>query len=98
MDDLEITGIVKDKEGIISLYDVKGYGIQNAELIEKLILEESCSFLVYVGEEKKAVFVGTSADGAIFLTTNPNGYDIDTLNFLPLLDKQLFKRLIEPVR
>ncbi len=98
MDELEITGIVKDKDGIISHYDVKGYGIQNVELIEKLIMEESSSFFVYVGEEKKEVHVRTSTDGAIFLTTDPNGYNKDTLNFLPILDKPLFKRLIEPVR
>ena len=98
MDELEITGIVKDNDGTISHCGIKGYGIQNVELIEKLIMEESCSFFVYVGEEKKAVFVGTSADGAIFLTTDPNGYNKDTLNFLQILDKPLFKRLIEPTR
>ena len=63
-----------------------------------LIMEESSSFFVYVGEEKKEVYVRTSADGTSFLTTDRNGYNMDTLNFLPILDKPLFKRLIEPVR
>ena len=98
MDELEITGIVKDKDGIISHCDVKGYGIQNVELIEKLIMEESSSFFVYVGEEKKEVHARTSTDGTSFLTTDPNGSNKDTLNFLPILNKPLFKRLIEPVR
>jgi len=61
-------------------------------------MEESSSFSVYVGEEKKEVFVRTSTDGTSFLTTDPNGYNKDTLKFLPILDKPLFKRLIEPVR
>ena len=98
MDELEITGILKDKDGIISHCDVKGYGIQNVELIEKLIMDESNSFFVYVEEEKKMVYVGTSTGGTSFLTTDRNGYNMDTLNFLPILDKPLFNRLIEPVR
>ena len=98
MDELEITGIVKDKDGIISHYDVKGYGIQNVELIEKLIMEESSSFFVYVGEEKKEVHARTSTDGKAYPTTDPFSSDTSRLNFLPILDKPLFKRLIEPVR
>jgi len=98
LDEFEITGIVRDKDGTISHCGVKGYGIQTIELMEKLIMEEVCSFFVYVGEEKKEMYARSSTDGVIFLTTDPNGYNKDTLNFLPLLDKPLFKRLIEPVR
>ena len=98
MDEFEITSVVKDKNGIISHCNVKGYGIQDVSTIERLISEDACSFFVYVGEEKKEVYVRTSADGTSFLTTDRNGYNMDTLNFLPILDKPLFKRLIEPVR
>jgi len=38
LDEFEITCVVKDETGIISHCGVKGYGIQNVELIEKLDL------------------------------------------------------------
>ncbi|CAN5611508.1 hypothetical protein BH23THE1_BH23THE1_23670 [soil metagenome] len=98
MDEFEITGIVKDSDGTISHCGVKGYGIQNVGLMEKLIMEEACSFFIYVGAEKRKVYARTSVNETIFLTTDPNGYDMDTLNSLPLLDKPFFRRLIEPVR
>ena len=97
MDDFEITCIVKDVNGVVSHCGVKGYGVQNVGLMEKLIMEEACSFFIYDGEKKRKVYVRTSPIGAIFLTTDPNGYDMDTLNSLPLLDKSL-RRLIESVR
>jgi hypothetical protein len=98
LDELEIVGTIRDKGGTISHYGVKGYGIQNVGLIEKLIIEEACSFFVSDGDLKKKVFVRTSSNGRIFLTTDPNGYEMNTLDFLPLLDKPFLKRLIEPSR
>jgi hypothetical protein len=95
LDELEITCIVKDIHGIISHCGVKGYDIQNILVLEKLIREEACSFFIYDGEKKRNVFARTSRDGKIFLTTDPNGSDMDTLNFLPLIDKPLLKKLIE---
>lgn len=98
MDEFEITSIVRDKTGTISHCGVKGYGIQNIGLMEKLILEDACSFFVLDGKQKREVFVRTSSKGEIFLTTDPNGYDMNTLNLLPVLDKPLLRRLIEPAR
>jgi hypothetical protein len=98
LDEFEITCIVKDTSGMISNYGVKGYGIQSIAIIEKLIREEACSFFTYDGENKINVYAKTSPDGAIFLTTDPNGLDINTLNFLPLFDKPLLRQLIESVR
>ena len=92
MDELEITGIIRDKDGTISHCGVKGYGVQNVGLMEKLIMEEAYSFFIYDREKKRKVYVRTSPNGAIFLTTDPNGYNMDTLNSLPLLDKS-FKAL-----
>lgn len=98
MDEFEITSIVIDKAGIISHCDVKGYGIQNIGLIERLILEGACSFFVGDEKRKREVFAKTSPIGEIFLTTDPNGYDMNTLNSLPILDKPLLRRIIEPAR
>ena len=99
MDDFEIICIVKDRGGTISHCGVKGYGVQNVGLMEKLIMEEACSFFIYEGDKKKRnVYVRTSPNGAIFLTTDPNGYNMDNLNSLPLLDNSFLRRLIEPVR
>ncbi|CAN5777225.1 hypothetical protein BH23THE1_BH23THE1_18130 [soil metagenome] len=98
MDEFEITGIIKDSNGLISHCGVKGYGVQDVSIIERLIREETCSFFIYVGEEKRKVYTRTSVNGTSFLTTDPNGYDMGTLNSLPLLDEPLLKRLIEPVR
>ena len=98
MDEFEITCIVKDRDGTISHCGVKGYGVQNVGLMEKLIMEEACSFFIYDGEKKRKVYARTSPNGAIFLTTDPNGYDMETLNSLPLFDKPLLRQLIESVR
>ena len=78
MDEFEITCIVKDENGIISHCGVKGYGVQNVGLIEKLIIEEACSFFIYDRDKKRNVYVRTSPNGAIFLTTDPNGYNMET--------------------
>jgi hypothetical protein len=98
LDEFEITCIVKDVNGIVSHCGVKGYGVQDISIIEKLIREESCSFFTYDGETKKNVFSKTSPDGIIFLTTNPNEFDMNTLNFLPLFDRPFLRQLIESVR
>ena len=98
MDEFEITSIVRDKTGAITYCCVKGYGIQNIGLIAKLILEDACSFFVLDEKQKREVFARTSPKGEIFLTTNPNGYDMNSLNLLPVLDKPLLRRLIEPAR
>ena len=98
MDELEITGIIRDKQGTISHCGVIGYGIQNVGLIEKLIVEDACSFFAYDGKEKRNLYVRTTSNGAIFLTTDSNGYDLDGLDFLPVLDKPFLRRLIEPIR
>ena len=97
LDEFEITGIVRDKVGNILHCGVNGYGIQSIAIIGKLIMEETCSFFIYVGEEKRKVYVRIS-NGALFLATDPNGYNMDNLNSLPLLDKSFIRRLIEPVR
>ena len=98
MDEFEITCVVKDIDGTISHCGVKGYGVQNVGLMEKLIMEEACSFFIYDGKKKRNVYARTSPNGAIFLTTDPNGYNMETLNSLPLFDKPLLKQLIESVR
>lgn len=98
MDEFAVVGVIRDKSGTISHCGVKGYGIQNVDLIQKLIVEEACSFFAYDGEEKRDMYVRTSSNGAIFLTTDPNGYNMNSLDFLPQLDKPFLRRLIEPVR
>ena len=99
MDEFEITCVVKDENGIISHCGVKGYGIQNIAIIEKLISENACSFFIYDGEtEKIIVYARTSPNGTSFLTTDPNGSGTNRLNFLPLLDGPLLRRLIESAR
>ena len=96
MDELEITGIVKDGSGIVSHCAVKGYGVQNIRTIEKLIREKSYTFFIHEGDKKKKnVYTRTSPNGTTFLTTDPNGSDMDFLNVLPLLDGPLLRRLIE---
>lgn len=92
MDELEITCVLKDKHGTISHCGVKGYGIQSIIIIEKLIKEETCSFFVYDGQTKKNIHAKYSTDVAIFLTTDPNGLDRDTLNFLPIIDKSFVRQ------
>lgn len=98
MDEFEITCIIKDKDGTISHCGVRDYGIQTAGLMEKLILEEACSFFIYYGEKKMNVYARTSPDGIIFLTTDPNGYKLDTLTLLPLCDSPFTRQLIESAR
>ena len=98
MDELEIIGIVRDKDGTISHYGVKGYGIQNVAIIEKLISENACSFFIYDGEKKMIVYARPSPNGTSFLTTDPNGSGMNRLNFLPLIDRPLLRQLIESVR
>ena len=98
MDEFEITGIVRDWDGTFLHYGVKGHGIQNVGLVEKLIREEACSFFIYDGEEKRKLYIRSSPDETFFLTTDPNGLDMNTLNFLPLLDKPLLRQMIESVR
>lgn len=98
MDEYEIIGVVRDKNGTVSHCGFKGYGLQNVGLKEKLITEEDCSFFACEGEKKKEIYVRISPRGAVFLTTDPNGYDMDSLNFLPHLDMLFLRRLIEPVR
>ena len=99
MDEHEITCVVKDKDGSVSHCGVKGYGVQDILIIEKLIREEACTFFIYEGDKKKRnVYARTSPNGKSFLTTNPNGPDMNTLNFLPLFDRPLLRRLIETVR
>jgi hypothetical protein len=98
MDVFEIICAHKDENGIISHYGVKGYGIQSIEIIDNLIREETCAFVAYDGEDKKDLYTKSSKDGSIFLTTDPIGTDMDTLNFLPPLDKPLVRQLLEPAR
>ncbi len=98
MDELEITCIVKDANDILSHCGVKGYGVQNVLIIEKLISEEACNFFIYEGENKRNVYARTSPKGTIFLTIYPNWLDMNTLNSLPLLDRPLLRHLIESVR
>ena len=97
MDDFEITCIVKDKSGVVSYCGIKGYGVQDIAIIEKLIREEVCSFFIYDGEKKRKVYVRTS-NGTIFLTTDPRGSNLNRINFLPLYDRPFLKQLIESVR
>ena len=99
LDEFEITCVVKDETGIISHCGVKGYGIQNVTIIEKLIIEKTCSFFIYDAETKKMnVYIRTSPNGATYLTTDPNGFGNNKLNFLPLFDRPFLKQLIESVR
>ncbi|MFI5406967.1 MAG: DUF3892 domain-containing protein [Nitrososphaerales archaeon] len=98
MDEFEITCIVKDRNGLVSHCGVKGYGVQNVAIIEKLIKENICSFFIFKRGYRKNVQSRTSQNGTSFLTTDPNGLDMNTLNFLPLFDKPLLRQLIESVR
>jgi hypothetical protein len=98
LDDFEIYGIVKDIHGIISHCDVKGYGFQSVAIIDRLIMEETCSFFIYDGEKRRNVYARTSTNGIRFLTTSRDGLGMNRLNFLPLFDKPLLRQLIESVR
>jgi hypothetical protein len=98
MDVFEIICVVNDNNGMISHCGVKGYGIQSIEIIEGLIREGICSFVAYDGIDKKNLYTKSSRDGTIFLTTDPDGSDMDTLKFLPLFDKPLVRQLLEPAR
>ena len=98
MDDFEITCIVKDKNGTISHCGVKGYGVQNVAIIEKLIREEVCSFFTYDRDNKVGVYATTSPDGRILLTTDPKGLGTSGLDFLPLFNSPSLRQLIESVR
>ena len=98
MDEFEITGIVRDKDGTISHCGVKGYGVQNVTIIEKLIIEKTCSFFIYDGETKKMNVYARTSNGSTYLSTNPDGFGDNRLNFLPTYDRPLLKQLIESVR
>ena len=99
MDFFEITCIVKDENGTISHCGVKGYGVQNVSIIDRLIDEKTCSFFIYDGETKKTnVCTMTSPNGKTHLTTDPSGHDKNRLNYLPEFDRPLLKQLIESVR
>jgi hypothetical protein len=89
LDDFEIECIIKDSNGIISHCGVKGYGVQNVLMMEKLISEEACNFFIHEGEKKRKVYARASPKGTTFLTIDPNGLDMNTLNSLPLLDEPL---------
>jgi len=98
LDAFEINCIVKDTDGIISHCGVKGYGVQPIAIIEKLIEEGVCAFFAYDRENKLYIYARTSSNGTTFLTTDPNGFDMKGLNFLPLFDRPLLRQLIESVR
>ena len=53
---------------------------------------------LHMTEKKEKVYARTSPNGATFLTTDPNGSDMNGLNFLPLFDKPFVRQLIESVR
>ncbi len=97
MDEFEITCIVEDENGIISHCGVKGYGVQNVAIIERLIREDTYSFFIRDGEKKRNVYARTSSNGSSFLTTHRHGYDTEGLNHLPLFDRPLLRKLIESV-
>jgi hypothetical protein len=98
LDEFEITCIVKDINGIISHCGVKGYGVQPIAIIDKLIEEGVCSFFIYDRENKLNVYAKTYPNGTTFLTTDPDGYDRNGLNFLPLYDKPFLRQLLKSVR
>ena len=98
MDEYEITSVLKDYNGNISHCCVKGYGIQNIEVIEKLIKEKTCSFFIRNGEKKMNVYAKTTTNGTKFLTTDASGSLTKGLDFLPLFDRPLLRQLIESVR
>ncbi len=98
MYEYEITSIVKDDNCNITHCGIKGYSVQNIEVIEKLIREKTCSFFTYDGEKKRKVYARTTSSGAPILTTDPSGSDINGLNILPLFDGPFVRQLIESVR
>jgi hypothetical protein len=94
IDDFKITYVTKDITGNISHCGVKSYGVQNVSIIEKLIKENICSFFISDRGTKKRMYTRTSPNGTILLTTDPNGSNTDTLNFLPLFDRPFLRQLI----
>lgn len=98
MDDFEITGIVKDYNGMISHCCVEGYGIQPVATIKRLIMEGACSFFISDEERKKNVYAQTYPNGKVFLTTDRYGFGMNRLNFLPLFDKPILRQIIESDR
>ena len=97
MDEIEIICIVKDRDGLVSHCGVKGYGVQDILIIEKLIREEVVLFLSMKETKKRGMYM-QELNGKSFLTTDPNGSDMNTLDILPLFDRPLLRRLIKTVR
>jgi hypothetical protein len=56
---------------------------------------KTCTFFIYEGDKKTNVYARTSPKGTIFLTTDPIGSDMNTMNSLPLLDRPHLRWLIE---
>jgi hypothetical protein len=98
LDEYEITGVINDDNGMISHCTVKGYGVQNVAIIERLIREKTGSFFILDKENKLILYSKTSPNGTTYLTIDPHGFGRKWLNVLPICDKPLLKQLIEPVR
>ena len=98
LDEVEITCIFIDANGIISHCGVKGYGIQDILTIEKLIRDEACSFFVNEGGKKRNVYVITASNNTALLTTDPSGTDTNGLDSLPPCDRPMIRYLIESIR
>ena len=57
MDEIEIICIVKDRDGLVSHCGVKGYGVQDILIIEKLIREEVVLFLSMKETKKRGMYM-----------------------------------------
>jgi hypothetical protein len=98
LDEHEIVGVINENNGMTSHCAVKGYGVQNVAIIERLIREKTASFFILDKENKLILYSKTSSNGTTYLTTNPHGFYRNRLNVLPICDKPLLKQLIEPAR
>jgi hypothetical protein len=98
LDEHEVIWVINDNNGMISHCAVKGYGVQNVAIIERLIREKTSSFFILDKENKLILYSKTSPNGTTYLTTDPHGFYRNRLNVLPICDKPFLKQLTEPVR
>ncbi len=98
MDVYEIECVLIDEHGLISQVGVKGYGMQPVALISHLIKEHTFCFYTYRNGNRRDVFVNFTTNESPFLATQPDGTNVNDLDFLPIIGTSLLKQLVEPLR